>query len=45
MPYGLALFSPAMVAIRLAFGVGLTVAAALVIWAVVPEWVASDDGG
>lgn len=43
VPYGLVIFSPTVVALRLAFGLGLTVAAALVIWAVVPDGAAPDD--
>ncbi|MFB6079771.1 MAG: hypothetical protein ABEJ81_02040 [Haloferacaceae archaeon] len=37
VPFGLVIFSPTVVAIRLLCGVGLTVAAALVIWATVGD--------
>lgn len=37
VPFGLVIFSPQVVALRLAFATGLTVVGALVIWAVVPE--------
>lgn len=41
VPFGLVIFSPEIVALRLAFAVLLTVLAAVVIWAVIPE---RDDG-
>lgn len=44
VPYGLVIFSPTVVALRLAFAVGLTVVAAVVIWAVIPEQEEGTDG-
>ncbi|MFB6150283.1 MAG: hypothetical protein ABEJ40_00610 [Haloarculaceae archaeon] len=37
VPFGLVVFSPEVVALRLAFAVGFTVVAAVAIWALVPE--------
>ncbi|MFB6152712.1 MAG: permease [Halodesulfurarchaeum sp.] len=37
IPFGLVIFSPTVVALRLVFAVGLTVVAALAIWAFLPD--------
>jgi uncharacterized membrane protein YraQ (UPF0718 family) len=44
VPFGLVIFSPEIVLIRLGFAVGLTVVASLVIWAVVPERPVTENG-
>lgn len=44
IPFGLVVFPPRIVVLRLVGGVGLTVAAALVIWSVAPEGGRPDEG-